>query len=176
MDDSNKSPFVIDLSDPNQRDRYVFHARENYESNKQMALHSRSASLDYAKWLLASLLAIHSGTIILISSLKTSVINSESAQIALLSAATNSVAGIVFTILAGAFAWINFQELGKFYSRLADPATIYRADLYGKLLEQKTDPIAATYYFSIVFAALSLIFLISSTNYIFNALSLVKSD
>ena len=175
MEDPNKSPFITDWSDPNQRDRYIFHARENYESNKQMAIDSRSASLGYAKWLLASLLAMHSGAIYFISGLRTSLNNSDLAQAALLNAAINNVAGIVFTILIGVFAWMNFQASEKLFSRLADPATIYRDDWYPKLLtNNKTDPITATYYFSIVCTALSVLLILTSSSEIFNALSLAN--
>ncbi|SDP89225.1 hypothetical protein [Phyllobacterium sp. OV277] len=169
--DPNKSPFVSEWTNAIDRERYVFHAREIYESNRYMERASLQAHLDYAKWILASLLAVHGGSIYALSTLRDKFIERPDALEFLASAAAMNVAGIVCTILTAGFAWLNFQALEISYSQKANPAVVYRTDRFDPPIS-KTNPVMATYYLAIFFAVLSLYCFIASACDTFKAIHL----
>ncbi len=174
MNNDPKSPFVSDWTTAEDRERYIFHAREIYKSNRYMERASLQAHLEYAKWILASLLAIHGGSIYALSTLRNQFGEKPEALGLLAAAATQNVSGLVFTILTAAFAWLNFQALAKHYSQNANPAVIYRNDLF-KPTPAKTDPIMATYFLSIACVILSLAFFIGSAVNAFKAIGLLDA-
>ncbi|MDQ0997020.1 hypothetical protein QFZ34_002202 [Phyllobacterium ifriqiyense] len=127
-DNPNQSVFVEQWNQED-RDRYVLHARESYDSNRYMERASMQAHIDYAKWILASLLAVHGGAIYAISGLREKVLVPKELHL-LTCAAGFSVSGVFFTLLAGGLIWLNFQASEHLYASLANPATLYRSDLY----------------------------------------------
>lgn len=144
--DPNKSIWVHDWTDEKYRERYLFHVREQYEQYKSYREISFQNHVGYAKWLLASLLAVHGGGIYGISALRNSV---RPDQIdGLIYGAGWNLIGISFTLLTGFFAWVNFQCGWSTYDRWADPAMMYRTDAHpsNKTPKNKTDMMAASLY------------------------------
>lgn len=152
------TPFVHNWADAATRERYIFHARADFDNALEMAKHSQSAQLEYAKWILASLLAIHGGAIYAISNLRGSVPGID--QAALSYAAFLNVGGICFTIVTAMTAWFNFGAAEHMFRSWANPARIYRNDQHPAAT--RTDMITATYWLSICFAGTSLYLFVAS--------------
>lgn len=137
-----KTPWVYQWDDPEEQDRYRSHAKEVYESNKSYRNIALQHQADLSRWLMASLLAVHGGALYLMSNL-----NAQAdllLKAALISAASWNVAGMVFALLTGFFAWKNAQYAFELYDDWTDPAMMYRFDKWPKSPERKTDPIGAT--------------------------------
>jgi hypothetical protein len=146
--DPNSSPWVDHWTDESYRKRYEFHARENYEVLKELRVASQRGHIEYGKWLIASMLAIHGGAIYTISGLRISLpVGSDLSG--LVNAGVWHVMGISFIMLAGFLAWVNFQCAEHIYFKRANPAMLYRTD--HEQYERKTDPIGATLYGSAAF-------------------------
>jgi hypothetical protein len=165
------TPWVHEWSDPATRERYIFHAKSEYENSKARAQYAQSAQLEYAKWILASFLAIHGGAIYSISSLRSSVPNID--QAALSSAAFLNVGGICFAIVTAIMAWFNFRAIDDLHSAWVNPATIYRSDVWPQA--PKRNPIGATYFLAISFGAVSLYLFICSAVAVSQTLSAALS-
>jgi hypothetical protein len=146
MDNPNKSIWVHEWTDERYRDQYVFHVREQYEKYKSYRDAAYQGHVGYAKWLLASLLAVHGGAIYAISGLRGSV---RPDQIdGLVTGAGWNLLGVVLTLVTGFCAWLNFQGGWSLYDDWADPEMIYRTDKHPaeKNGPKKTDFLAATLY------------------------------
>ncbi|MEJ5025954.1 hypothetical protein [Brucella anthropi] len=146
MDDPNKSIWIHDWTDEKTKDRYLFHVREQYEKYKSFREMSFQNHVGYAKWLLASLLAVHGGAIYGISGLRDSV---SAHQIdGLITGAGWNLIGIGFTLLTGFCSWVNFQSAWSTYEEWADPAMLYRTDQHPATQRtgSKFDLSAATLY------------------------------
>ena len=109
---------------------------------KDLRADSRRYHVEYGKWLIASLLALHGGSIYVISTLADK--GQPFAAKALIEPATWNMAGIVSILLAGCMAWLNFQIAEVHYDRWSDPAMLYRQDKWPGLKESKYDPVTAT--------------------------------
>lgn len=142
MTNWQQTPFVDDWSDKAEQERYRQHAREVYERMKDLRSDSRRYHVEYGKWLIASLLALHGGTIYIISTLadKQHVF----AARALIEPATWNMAGIVFILIAGCMAWLNFQFAEQLYDRWSNPAMLYRRDNWPGEEDDRFDPVNAT--------------------------------
>lgn len=98
--DPNNSPWIDDWTDENRRLRYEQHATELYNSHKEFRLLAHRSHVDYAKWLLASGLAVHGGALYAISSLPEKTNHNINFDL-LLNAALWHIGGIVFALFSG---------------------------------------------------------------------------
>ena len=147
-----KSPFYHDWEDRAEADRFQVHAREIFNHLKAYQHASRSGHMDYGKWVIASMLAVHGGAIYAISSLRTSVRHDQVEG--LITAAAWNLGGVLMILIAGFFAWLNLQCLERQYDKWADPAMLYRSDKF-PTAEHKTDPVSATLLLAASFGILS---------------------
>ena len=127
MEDPN-SKFFDEWPDQRLRARRELHAREVYDLMKDMRVRSLQAHVEYGKWLIASMLAIHGGSIYVLNSLKSGA----SAELlrALEIAAMLNIAGIAAIMLAGFLAWLNFQIAANSYDTAANPEMLYFEDAW----------------------------------------------
>lgn len=65
----NLSPFYQDWEDKEAAARIQLYARELFDQYRFLQISSRAGHLEYGKWLIASLLAVHGGAIYAISGL-----------------------------------------------------------------------------------------------------------
>lgn len=165
MSEERKSPFYHAWEDQDEAERFKVHAREVYDHYKRYQTASWSGHVEYGKWLIASLLAVHGGAIYAISTLKDSV---TAAQInGLIDAAAWNLGGVFMTLVAGFGAWLNFQAAEATYNRWADPSMLYRSDRFPSDDDRKTDPISATLFFAAAFGLMSgFAFLVSAATVI----------
>lgn len=170
--DPNFSPMVHDWTDEKQRERYIFHARENYEQSKQLRLAAQHGHMEYGKWLVASMLAIHGGAIFAISNLRQGLSVADDSS-GLIDAAVWHAGGIVFVMFAGFLAWLNFQFAEQEYFRRSNPAKVYRTDI--KDHESRFDPITATVFGAAVFGLLSGWCFVAGLSEIFRALRAISN-
>ncbi|TBD15703.1 hypothetical protein ELH24_09250 [Rhizobium ruizarguesonis] len=152
MKESEKSPFFHAWEDQYEAERFRLHAREIYDHYRTYQLSSRAGHVDYGKWLIASLLAVHGGAIYAISTLKNSVARDQIDG--LINGASWNLAGIFMILLAGFFAWVNFQAAEAIYDRWANPAMLYRDDQFPKD-ESRTDPVGASLFLAAAFGLMS---------------------
>lgn len=141
VDEDGNTHYTDIWADHCARDRYVLIARETYDHFRRYQEHSHRGHIEYGKWLMASLLAVHGGAIYAISGLKASVRADQLAG--LLDAAAWNLAGVFCTLIAGFAAWLNFQCAEHIYGTWANPKMLYRSDLISPS-QPKTDPINAT--------------------------------
>ncbi|RCW87420.1 hypothetical protein [Phyllobacterium bourgognense] len=168
--DPNKSVFVDDWTDSKAIERYKFHAKEIYDSNRYMERASMQAYLDYAKWILVSLLTVHGGAIYAISTLRDKITDPFSGQL-LMYAAIANVAGISLTLLTGGIGWLNFQASEGIYAARANPSTIYRNDQFSPpQIGSATTFMLFTYFAAAITAASSLVAFVVSATFVFIAL------
>jgi hypothetical protein len=153
--DPNKSIWVDEWTDEQYKARYLFHTKEMYEQYKLYRNLSFQNHVEYAKWLVASLLAVHGGSIYAISSIRESV--GQDQLIFLVGGAAWNLAGIVFTLITGLCAWLNFQFAESLFEDWADAAMMYRTDRTPryKMDNRKTDPIGATHFAGAAFGVMS---------------------
>jgi hypothetical protein len=119
------------------------------------------SQFDYGKWLIASLLAVHVGSVFLMTQAGKCAIP------IFFHAAHWNFFGIVMAILSGFFAFVNYQCLATIYQDwTSDPSFLYRLDTWPK--EEyfgKKDPIGTSFILSIICGAGSLFgFLASCVN------------
>lgn len=79
-----------------------------YQTMKEVLLHARETQAAYGRWLLASLLAVHTGAILAITQAGTMSYQLFAASGHYL------VWGIVVTLVAGGMTWINFSASVRF--------------------------------------------------------------
>ena len=79
---------------------------------------------------------------------------------------------MVFIILAGCMAWLNFQFAERLYDRWSKPEMLYRRDKWPGMddPESKVDPINATLFLAASFGGLSIWTFIASAAEVFKAL------
>ncbi|MGV1859986.1 hypothetical protein [Rhizobium rhizogenes] len=155
-----QSPFYDDISDSNERDRYKLHARETYDRIAQLREETFKGHVEYGKWLIASLLAVHGGAVFAISGLKGSV---KPEQLpGLIDGAALNLTGIFLTLLAGFFAWLNFQFAQATYTRWQKPEMLYRSDGFPTDLKGAWKVSAAMYVAAVFGIIASLCFVLSS--------------
>lgn len=151
--EQNRSPFYQDWEDQQEAARFQLHARELFDHFRLLQGASRAGHLDYGKWLIASLLAVHGGAIYAISGLTKEVAKGHMPDLVL--AASWNISGILFILLAGFAAWLNFQFAESTYFRWANPAMLYRDDHFPKDEQRRTDPIRATVFLAGAFGLFS---------------------
>jgi hypothetical protein len=154
MTDWQNTPFADNWSDPAERERYRQHAREVYDKMKDLRSDSRRYHVDYGKWLIASLLALHGGAIFVISSLAKG--DKPIGPGLLIGPAMWNLAGIVFILFAGCMAWLNFQLAERLYDRWSDPAMLYRRDMWPGHTEDRYDGLNATLWLAASAGVLSI--------------------
>lgn len=172
MERHDLSPFVDDHPDENFRRRYTFHARENYEQNKEMRFSAQRGHLEYGKWLIASMLAIHGGAIYAISSIRTSLPLSVSHN--LVNAAVCHVFGICLIMVSAFMAWLNFQCAEVSYFKLSNPAMVYRTDTIHDE-DERRDPVTATLFAAAISGILSWLAFIMGAAEVFRALRSISA-
>ncbi|MBP2463409.1 MULTISPECIES: hypothetical protein [unclassified Rhizobium] len=116
--------FYDHMTDLKYRDRLKLHNEELYRYYREQENQSHAGHMDYAKWLFASLLAVHGGAIYALNSLRTSIPQGKSDF--LIYAAAQNLAAVFITLVAGLFAWMNLQLAEVLYRNYADPALVYR--------------------------------------------------
>lgn len=144
--------FVDGSSDEVERQRYASHAREVYENLNALRAAAYQGHVDYGKWLIASLLAVHGGAIYAINAVRSAVRPDQ--LLGLIDAAAWNLAGVVFILVAGFAAWLNFQCAQHIYDRWSNPAMLYRTDMWPKDVD-RFDPVNATLYLAAAFGLLS---------------------
>lgn len=149
MTDKTTSPFISDWS-AEDRERYEIHAREHYRLLNELRFAAQRNHVEYGKWLIASMLAIHGGAIYAINAVRNGRYDlSEPARELLTHAAGWHVVGIMCIMLAGFMAWLNFQCAEVIYDDWANPAMTYRSDMWPK--PRKRDPVTATLFLAAAF-------------------------
>jgi len=161
---NNYSDYSDDWSDREAAERYKLHAREVYDQYRRYHERAIQSHIEYAKWILASLLAVHGGMIYGLSGLKPSVPAEK--LIGLVEAAGWSLIGIGCTLLVGFFVWLNFQCAERVYGNWADPSMLYNKRYWPKS-DERFDAVGATLLLAVSFGMLSaLCFAFSATRVI----------
>ena len=124
-----KQPFVAHWPNAVSRENYLLHAREFYAVNREAAKASFQGHVDYSKWLLASLLAVNGGSIYAIANLQPKIV--DQSHLLIYAVAVNMLS-IILTLACGGMTWKNFQDNERFHGLEADPATLYRDDMFDK--------------------------------------------
>lgn len=164
-----ESPFIHKWENETARQIHELHAREVYKQLLELRIDSRRYHVDYGKWIIAALLAVHSGAIYVCSLLATA--HKELVPKTLIGPVTWNLAGIVFIIFAGVMAWLNFQSAEALYARWTNPAMLYRADKWPVQDDsERFDPITTTLLLAVASALLSVWCLIASVVEIKNIL------
>lgn len=140
----DESVLVELWSDPKRRERYQYVARETYESIRRYQDFARQGHVEYGKWLIASLLAVHGGSIYALNSLRTAV---RPDQIpGLITSASWHLGGIFLILLSGFFAWLNFQFAEIQFANWAKPLMIFKTDEWPQAVKRRTNPVGAALY------------------------------
>lgn len=167
MENPDDSTLVEHWTDEKRRERYQYYAREKYEFFKAAREVAFKANIEYGKWLLASGLVVHGGAIYAINAIKDG--SRPALMHGLLLGAQWNVAGIVFVLIAGLSAWLNFQYAAHIYNDWANPLMVYKTDQFPEE-RNKTDPVGATRLLSIFAGLLALWAFIASAANVFSAL------
>jgi hypothetical protein len=117
-----------------------------YEKLGQFRAETYAGHVEYGKWLIASLLAVHGGAIFAISGLKDAVKPEQLAG--LVNAAAFNLGGVFLTLLAGFGAWLNFQFANTIYERWQTPKLLYRGDALPRDNERGAWKVGATLWVS----------------------------
>lgn len=165
---NDASVFVEDWSDPARRERYQYWAREQYEFYKAAREWAYQANVEYGKWLVASGLLVHGAGLYGLNALRDAAAQ-PGVHIALIQGAQWHVAGIVFVLISGLLAWLNFQYAASIYNTFANPLMVYRTDAVPQDTA-KRDPVGASRLGAILFGALALWALIASAATVLPAL------
>jgi hypothetical protein len=80
-----------------------------YQTHKELFLAAQGKQFDYGKWLLASLLAVHGGSLLAISQAGDAKVKLYQACGPLL------IYGLAVTLVAGGLTWINFTAVANVY-------------------------------------------------------------
>lgn len=120
------SPFYHEWPNPNDRERYALHAREAYLQIKEDRRAAFEGHVGYGKWLIASVLAVHFAAIYCIVTIAPQT--QGEVRVQLISSVAFNVFGIVAILLAGFFAWMNFQFAERLHADWSNPAMLYRND------------------------------------------------
>nr|WP_156939238.1 hypothetical protein [Mesorhizobium sp. LSJC277A00] len=167
--DVNK-PFVSDWPEAD-RARYEQHAREVFKQMAELRAASQRNHVDYGRWLIASLLAVHGGSLYAISGLwNGSRKLADTAMPALVAGAGWNLFGIGFILIAAFLAWLNFQFAERQYFKWGDPAILYRSDYWPKG-DERTDPVTATLFLSAAFGLTSFGCFVAGAMSVFHALT-----
>jgi hypothetical protein len=102
----------------------------------------------------ASGLLVHGGGLYALNALRDVAIDPQ-VNLALVEAAKWHVAGIVFILIAGLMAWLNFQAAVLIYNQWANPLMVYKTDEM-PTQESKRDVVGATRFVSIACGILAL--------------------
>jgi len=121
-----KSVFFDEWPDEKERERFKVHQQAIFALYRHEQEQAHRGHMEYAKWLFASLLAIHGGAIYAINGLRSSVPPEKSEF--LVDGAALCLTGVLLTLLAGFFAWLNLMIAENLYRNLATPALLYRTD------------------------------------------------
>ncbi|HBF32091.1 MAG TPA: hypothetical protein DDW73_21110 [Rhizobium sp.] len=131
---------------------------------------SIKSNFEYGKWLLASGLAVHGGALFGLNSLRDALEHDK--WPALADAAKWNVGGIVFVLIAGFLAWLNFQSAVHIYHRAANPMRIYRTDTFNED-DAKTDIMSFTRWLAIAAGFLALYSVLVSAVKVFRLLDTI---
>lgn len=155
MSDGGRRNLINEWQDEKGRERYEILAREVYFKMKDLRADSRRYHVEYGKWLIASMLAVHLGALFLLSSL---VGQPGVDNVQLVDAVVWHVGGIAFIISAGFCAWLNFQCAEIIFDRWSDPTMLIDAEVWPGADEpiRKLDPVGATLFLAAAFGAISL--------------------
>lgn len=131
MTELSKQPMLYeDMADKRYALRLKIHNRELYKYHLEQEKIAHQGHVEYAKWLIASLLAIHGGAIYALNSLRQAVPFGK--ETFLIYAAAQNLFAIFLTLLAGFFAWLNLQLAEQCYRDYADPKYLYLHEPYAE--------------------------------------------
>lgn len=144
---------VLYWDDEKRIEEHKLFSREFLDDVKAKEKRAHDAHVEYAKWLLASLLIVHGGTIYGVVNL------SNKLTVELIPSLTVglgfSLAGIVFTLLTGGIVWINFQLSNKYWEELYTPHLLYLNNAVAEKNVQPSKWIDRTFYGAIASATLA---------------------
>lgn len=144
-----KTHYFDEWADQKLAARAALFNRELYNHYRNEEERAHRGHMEYAKWMLASLIAVHGGAIYAISGLRNVAPPSQSDF--LIWGAAFNLGGVFLTLVSGLFAWLNLQMAEILYGQCANPAMLYRGNV-----ETKTNPwIDRTMYLSAVTGCLS---------------------
>ena len=115
----------------------------------------------------ASFLAVHAGAIFVLSQLRSGA-SAELLEV-LASSAAWHVVGIVSILITGFMAWANFQFAEVIYIKWAQPAMLFRTDLWPNDAG-RFNPVAATMYAAVASGLVSLFSFIAGAHRVLAAL------
>ena len=116
---------------------------------KDLRKESFRGNVEYGKWLIATMVAVHGGALYALNTLRSAAPGLPSDRHSLLlEAASWHVAGIVLVLIAGFMGWLNFGYAAQHYDRWAEPGMMRRTDMWPKNSGTR-DPIGATYVLAI---------------------------
>jgi len=119
-----QSEYYDEITDAKYRNRLKIQNEELYRYYLEQEKIAHTGHVDYAKWLFASLLAVHGGSIYALSSLRTAVPYNKGDF--LIWAAAQNLFAVFLTLVAGLFAWLNLQLAEQYCRSLADPTRLYK--------------------------------------------------
>lgn len=126
MNDIGPSPFYEDISDERRKEESKLHAREAYEQYSRLRAEAFTGHLEYGKWMLGFLLAVHGSS--LVANLALMTVMGAPYRPELVNGTAWTAAGICLALLAGLLALLNFQLRHEYYTRGLNPAVLYRSD------------------------------------------------
>ena len=141
-------------------------ARGVYESLLQARFAADELAAAYGKWIFRSLLLLHSGAI---AGAFTYISNVPLQRLQMSLAVPFFVAGIIVTLLAGFFAWVNWSAIADAYRQQADPWMVEDRSRYPKGPLARTRLINASMWASVVLGFISGLFLIFGAAVVFFA-------
>ncbi len=162
-----QSDYYDEITDAKQRERLKIYNVEIYNYYLEQEKIAHTGHVDYAKWLFASLLAVHGGSIYALSSLRTAVPYNKGDF--LIWAAAQNLLAVFLTLVAGLFAWLNLQLLEQYFGALANPTRLYKTSA----LPKASKWIDRTLYISAGFGIISgILFLTSAMTIILGLIEL----
>ncbi|MER8913743.1 hypothetical protein NKI32_07875 [Mesorhizobium sp. M0761] len=97
-------------SAPTGKPKSLISVETRYETHKLLFLATMERQFDYGKWVLASLLAVHAGSLLAISQAGSATAKLYQACGPLL------IYGVATTLVAGGLAWVNFSVAAVIYA------------------------------------------------------------
>lgn len=145
---------------------YQKQARAYFDLSTDMRQKCFDAQMQWGRWVLNSLLLMHSGSILAITQVE------GKAATLLQAAGIWFVCGIVAVLIAGTCAWINWSANFAVYNLRADPGVLVSRDRWIEEDGKYDGVIDSTLFLSIAFGALSVFCLLVGAVEAYRALSL----
>lgn len=143
------TPWSARWTDQHEREAFQRVSKEYFDHFKDMRKENLRGNVEYGRWLVATMVAVHGGALYALNVIRgTSPTLSPDKLAFLIEAASWHITGIVLIMIAGFMGWLNFGFAAALYDRWANPEMLNRLDRWPRN-EDKTDPIAATYWLAL---------------------------